>query len=1278
MQFVANGPEIPNELLQAHEDGRVVFFCGAGISYPAGLPGFEGLVERIYESVDTSFSDIERQAFDKKQFDAMLDLLERRLPGQRSEVRRALAQSLKPKLNLKNATRTHEALLHLAQTRAGAMRLVTTNFDRIFDAAARRSGQKFHEFSAPMLPIPKTSRWDGLVYLHGVLPKKPDMAMLNRLVVTSGDFGLAYLTERWAARFVGELFRNYVVCFVGYSINDPVLRYMMDALAADRMLGETTPSAWAFADFQVGHKQEKQIEWEAKGVTPILYNVPIGKQDHSALHDSLHAWAETYRDGVNGKERIVVTHAFASPSASTNEDDFVGRMLWALSDRSGLPARRFAELEPVPPLTWLLDCYAQPRFGHGDLVGFGITADSVVDPKLKFSLISRPTRYTLAPHMSLRGLLNPDSSLDAVMFQLARWLVRHLDDPRLAIWLAQGGGRPHERLCFLIEEQLDLIARLEREERTDEIENIRRRSPSGVPRPMMRTLWRIILGGWVSGGDHGYELHRWTERLKRDGLTTSLRLELRSLISPRITITEFMRWDAEHARAENADANESVTRLDRLVNWELVLASDHVHSFLGEQDNENWRAALPLLLEDIQQCLRDSLDLAQELGAASDAADRSFWDLPSIAPHWQNRRLHDWVSLIELLRDSWISANLVDPGRAAAVATSWVSIPYPAFKRLYFYAASQTSAIAPEKWVSKLLEKNARWLWDVHTRREVLRLIVLMGHRLSPAAQLELEAAIQSGPLREEYDANLEPGLWERYLDQDVWLYLSKLEESGLELSIIAKARLSDLRQTYPEWRLGGHERDEFSHWMSGTGDPDYDENREIDIAPTQRPLLVKWLQQTPASPRLFYEDTWREVCRLHPVNAGLALLDLAKAGVWPAARLREALQVWREGRRARRLWPHIATAVMDMPDHVLRDLAHSLSGWLDAVTKKTRQDNYWHIAIIRRIFELYNEESADDEEAYREPVTAAINHPIGMATQALVNIWFSQNPSDNDGLHNDIEPLFTRLCEQAHRQYVHGRVILASNLIALYRVDCAWTSTYLIPLLSWSEDFLEARRLWEGFLWSPRLHPRLLLAIKPHLLETAAHYDDLGAHASQFSAFLTYAALGPVAGYTTEEFRVAIAQLPPVGLEQVAQSLAQALGSAADKREDYWRNRVVPFWRHIWPKSRDLATERIGQSLARLCLAAGHEFPAAFETVQNWLGPIQHGHFLIKTLLDSGLCQQHPKQALQFLGVIVGEEPWVPKELGSCLAEIGASDGSLSNDAEYCRLSDYYRRCRG
>ncbi len=302
MQFITHGPDIPDTLLQAHEEGRVVFFCGAGISYPAGLPGFEGLVEEIYRLSGTTFSDIEREAFERGQFDATLDLLERRLPGQRLAVRRALSQALKPKLRRKGSTETHAALLKLARSRDGALRLVTTNFDRVFHSAAKRTNQAFHSYAAPMLPIPKNSRWNGVVYLHGLMPSKVDDTSLNRLVVTSGDFGLAYLTERWAARFVSELFRNYEVCFVGYSINDPVLRYMMDALAADRMLGEVTPQAWALGDCEPGQEHSKTIEWEAKGVKPILYNVPTGSHDHSALHQTLHAWADTYRDGVQGKK----------------------------------------------------------------------------------------------------------------------------------------------------------------------------------------------------------------------------------------------------------------------------------------------------------------------------------------------------------------------------------------------------------------------------------------------------------------------------------------------------------------------------------------------------------------------------------------------------------------------------------------------------------------------------------------------------------------------------------------------------------------------------------------------------------------------------------------------------------------------------------------------------------------------------------------------------------------------------------------------------------------
>ena len=38
---------IPESLRRVHEDGETVFFCGAGVSMPAGLPSFKRLTRDI-------------------------------------------------------------------------------------------------------------------------------------------------------------------------------------------------------------------------------------------------------------------------------------------------------------------------------------------------------------------------------------------------------------------------------------------------------------------------------------------------------------------------------------------------------------------------------------------------------------------------------------------------------------------------------------------------------------------------------------------------------------------------------------------------------------------------------------------------------------------------------------------------------------------------------------------------------------------------------------------------------------------------------------------------------------------------------------------------------------------------------------------------------------------------------------------------------------------------------------------------------------------------------
>src|SRR6266403_1975632 len=94
MQFVRNGPDIPDGLLEAHEDGRVVFFCGAGISYPARLPGFRGLVKELYDRLNWSPSGVEKTAFANREYDTAIGLLESKILGGRETVRRVLAEIL--------------------------------------------------------------------------------------------------------------------------------------------------------------------------------------------------------------------------------------------------------------------------------------------------------------------------------------------------------------------------------------------------------------------------------------------------------------------------------------------------------------------------------------------------------------------------------------------------------------------------------------------------------------------------------------------------------------------------------------------------------------------------------------------------------------------------------------------------------------------------------------------------------------------------------------------------------------------------------------------------------------------------------------------------------------------------------------------------------------------------------------------------------------------------------------------------------------------------------
>lgn len=419
--FDKNAPDIPLEVLQAQENDSLILFCGAGISYPAGLPLFKGLVKEVYEELTTEPEPQEEQAIKQWRYDTALELLENRFYEANRAEKYAVRKAIATRLTLKKDANieTHKAILELAKTKEGKYRLVTTNVDHGFMLADPVSW-KISD-SAPKLPIPKSHKWQSIVYLHGLIDEEFDPDS-EQLIFTSGDFGTAYLTERWASRFVSELFKHFTVLFVGYSIDDPVMRYITDAIAADRRQGSKDfKEPYVLAGVKKSQFDSAKLDWKAKGVIPILYEDRV---THSKLHKTLKAWAAYSRDGLNGVERIIKTYAIKVPLQPYEHDEIVKRVVDNLK-KTGYAAKVFCELEnPPAPIEWLAVFEKE-----GLLTRLDNQADSL--------------NYFIQPH--------------PITEKLWTWLVLyHFESKQLLEWVIGKGNNLHPRFIELVEWQLSI------------------------------------------------------------------------------------------------------------------------------------------------------------------------------------------------------------------------------------------------------------------------------------------------------------------------------------------------------------------------------------------------------------------------------------------------------------------------------------------------------------------------------------------------------------------------------------------------------------------------------------------------------------------------------------------------------------------------------------------------------------------------------------------------------------------------------------------------------
>ena len=87
--------------------------------------------------------------------------------------------------------------------------------------------------------------------------------------------------------FIYDASRLFNLVLIGYSANDPPMRYLLNAVAADGTRFQDIKERFSF--FRVNsHDQVAVEDWKARGITPIPYE---SDGEHEALSRALQKWA---------------------------------------------------------------------------------------------------------------------------------------------------------------------------------------------------------------------------------------------------------------------------------------------------------------------------------------------------------------------------------------------------------------------------------------------------------------------------------------------------------------------------------------------------------------------------------------------------------------------------------------------------------------------------------------------------------------------------------------------------------------------------------------------------------------------------------------------------------------------------------------------------------------------------------------------------------------------------------------------------------------------------
>ena len=1256
MRFLSNGLNIPDELLEARDQGNVVFLCGAGVSYPSGMPNFLELAKYVVEEQGApqdaqsrkmlsmwDDGDIPEDA--RPSLDQIFNLLQQKeyAPG---EIDYLIAKRLKTKP--RTCVSTHETILRLSKGPDGTPQIVTTNFDLLFERAA---GRKLKTYVPPALPyLANGQPLNGLVYLHGRINSRIKRGEGRQgFVVSSSDFGRAYLAEGWATRFMLDLLDQYTVILLGYSANDPPVRYLLQGLDTQRRGSRVKLFA-----FDRGTKEEVQLRWRDIGVHQAL---AYPGNDHSALWDTLSAWADRADDPLAWRQQIVDLARKRPRNLEPYERGQVASLV-----RTDVGAKLFADADPPPPGEWL--CVFDHNFRYGEV---GIQSDDsqpAFDPFTEYSLDDDPPRppenrrRTDPPGDDLLSLkptdrrINDDTRLakngrhwteplSFRLFHLARWIAKIAHEPVVPWWAARYSSL-HPKLL-------------------DEIEWRVERAADELP-CLVRLTWRLLTEKFHTAPDDPYELRvSWDEmrrRIETEGWTNSFLREFERNVTPYIETEAPLRFDA----GRPPDKDWSQLHLDDIASLEVAFPTP-----VGE------RPEIPDdVLPKIYQIVRRHLELAA--GLLTDIGT-SYWETSTFYP--EDRPGENYISgespcaYLFWFRGLFDRMVKTHPELVRADTALWPKEEPFFFNKLHLYAWADEDLFSGDEVGDGLLSLSDEGVWEKDYRRELLHLLKRRWHELPSDKRELVERRLVNG--RARYDGESEEDFEQRRSIESA-MVLGWLINQGCELGGETLDVLPDLRRADPRWCPEWDETaDESREGRVVSIETDSDPSCIIDVPISQIIPLAR--QHTG---RAFPEPTvyspFDGLVEQHPVRAVAALTHAARRGDYPAEFWCSALQTWPDEARHRLSWL-FGARLARLPSETVVELRDDVFGWLRKhLPKLAAQDQLRALSIFDVLLEkLFTgeeevEQSGEHQNRSRRAHNYVVSAPVDKATGLLLELLNSQGPRVGSGVPPEIKSRLERLFEAPGEGADHAAYVVASQLRWLNDIDPEWVRTTIVPWFDLEHPVSESA--WNGFSddWLPK--PELFSLIKFDFLNAIVH----AAGRERLHEFLVLGCFwhqdyGPY--ITFEETRQVLQNTNDSGRAHSLWFFTRIID-----KNDAWRRFGKPFLERAWPKEFPFQTEQTSQHLVALAKRASDFFPEVVRTILPYIVPSsQNGGFVSSLARQSddemgGLPTRFPDATLMLIDKIITDDPdQVPYDLDSLIEMIAKAKPSLRQDSQWRRL---------